>query len=114
MLAIWARRFVNAVESGVSQAHKEAVISADYEGTIRTTIFSGRPIRTRATPLVLDWYCCLLQEFEYNRLIWETRETNRKQELIELEKKGIVAVGMDDLENRPFLMGEVAAVINVS
>jgi hypothetical protein len=37
-------------------------------------------------------------------------ENNRQAEIKELTSKGIVPVGMEDVEHRPHLMGVVAAV----
>lgn len=47
------------------------VVKGDFDSTIRTTIFSGRPLRTLATPYVVRW------------------EKERRYELEELTSKGI-------------------------
>lgn len=61
--AVWVgTRFVAATEAGAPKAHKEALLSAGYEDTVRTLIYTGRPLRVRKTPYVDEWYacCCLV------------------------------------------------------
>ena len=54
--AVWVgTRFVAATEASAPKAHKDAVLSAGYEDTIRTLIYSGRPLRVRRTPYIDDW-----------------------------------------------------------
>lgn len=53
---VWVgTRFVNAEEAGASPAHQKAVMSATYDDTVRTIIFTGRPLRVRNTPFIDDW-----------------------------------------------------------
>jgi len=99
--AVWVgTRFVCAKEAGAPPAHQKAVMECDYDGTIRTLIYTGRPLRVRATPFVLDW------------------ENNKQNEIKELTSKGIIPVPVHETENmadpkkRAWLMGTVAAVIN--
>jgi len=94
---VWVgTRFICAEEAGASKKHQEAVMTAGYSDTIRTTIYTGRPLRVRKTPFIMDW------------------ETNRREEKEELQAGGTVAVGMepDDPSQRPFLMGKTAAVVH--
>ena len=69
-----ARRFIACDEAGCSKGHQEAVLDCDHDGTTMTLIFSGRPLRARATPLVMDW------------------EQNRQAEIRDMLSKGIVPV----------------------
>jgi len=98
--AVWVgTRFVCAKEAGAPPAHQKAVLDAGYDGTVRTIIYTGRPLRVGATPFVLDW------------------ENNRQAEIKELTAKGIVPVPLHgdaghDTKKRAWLMGVVAAVIN--
>jgi hypothetical protein len=55
----------------------------------------GRPLRIKKTPFIMNW------------------ENNRQDEIKDLTSRGIVPVGMEDIENRPFLMGQVCAMVNV-
>ncbi|KAL1996387.1 hypothetical protein VTN49DRAFT_152 [Thermomyces lanuginosus] len=105
--AVWiGTRFILSDEAGAPEAHKEAVRTAGFDDTVRTIIFTGRPLRVRNNPYIQNW------------------EENRQQEIKELTSKGIIPVehdmenlpdDVDDetLENaRPYLMGKVAAVVN--
>jgi NAD(P)H-dependent flavin oxidoreductase YrpB (nitropropane dioxygenase family) len=42
--AVWVgTRFVCATEAGAPPRHQKAVVGADYDATIRTVIYTGRP-----------------------------------------------------------------------
>ncbi len=42
--AVWVgTRFVCATEAGAPPRHQKAVVGADYDSTIRTVIYTGRP-----------------------------------------------------------------------
>ncbi|KXS21680.1 NPD-domain-containing protein [Gonapodya prolifera JEL478] len=108
--AVWVgTRFVACKEAGASNVHKEAVVTAGFDDTIRTLIFSGRPLRTRKTPYVMNW--------ENNRQA-EIQELVAKgvlpvyHDLAELEKKGEAMSTEVILGTRPLLMGQVAANID--
>jgi NAD(P)H-dependent flavin oxidoreductase YrpB (nitropropane dioxygenase family) len=105
--AVWiGTRFVLCDEAGAPKAHQEAVRTAGFDDTVRTLIFTGRPLRVRNNDYIKNW------------------ENKRAQEIKELTSKGIVPVEhdfetlgdeLDDetLDNaRPYLMGKVAAVVN--
>lgn len=124
--AVWVgTRFVLSEEAGAPEAHKEAVRTAGFDDTMRTVIFTGRPLRVRKNPYIVNW------------------ETERQQEIKELTSKGILPYeadldkvmngemttpppgvevaakegeepDVDDLldQFRPFLMGSAAAVCN--
>ncbi|KIW87609.1 uncharacterized protein Z519_11934 [Cladophialophora bantiana CBS 173.52] len=102
---VWVgTRFIVAHEAGASKAHQEAVLTATVDDTIRSVIFSGRPLRIRKTPYILNW------------------EENRQQEIKNLTGKGILPVQNDAeqhpddedvLDNlHPYLMGIVAGAVN--
>jgi len=91
---VWVgTRFICAEEAGASPGHQKAVVSAGFEDTIRTIIFTGRPLRVKKTPFILDW------------------ENNKQDEIKRLTSKGVLPVGMET-EERPYLMGKVAAVVD--
>lgn len=53
---VWiGTRFIVADESNASKAHKEAVLTAGFDDTIRTIIFSGRPLRVRNNSYIQNW-----------------------------------------------------------
>lgn len=97
-VGVWVgTRFVAAEESGASKLHKEAVVSAGFEDTVRTLVVSGRPLRVHMNDWIKEWH------------------ERRRDEIERLIEKGIVPM-MQDMENDkdvdfPFLMGQVAAVV---
>lgn len=53
---VWiGTRFVASEEAGAPLKHKELVLTAGYSDTIRTLIYSGRPMSVRKTPYVAEW-----------------------------------------------------------
>ena len=49
--AVWVgTRFLCASEAGAPPRHQQAVIEAGYDDTVRTLIFTGRPLRVKKTP----------------------------------------------------------------
>ena len=53
---------------------RASIIDAGFDSTIKSTIWSGRPLRALATPYVVDW------------------ETNRQAEIVDLQSKGKVVL----------------------
>jgi len=109
--AVWVgTRFVAATEAGASQVHKEKIVQATVHDTIRTTIYTGRPMRVLRTPFNADW--------EENRQN-EVRELQSRgvipvKDYEERVKKGELPVPSSDLivQIRPWLMGQAAGAIN--
>ncbi|KAH7926294.1 2-nitropropane dioxygenase [Leucogyrophana mollusca] len=99
---VWVgTRFVASEEAGAPPKHKELVLSAGYDDTVRTLIYSGRPLSVRKTPYVEEW------------------ETKRKQEIAELVDQGKIPHDVEleihpqrSLEGRMWLMGKNAGSIN--
>lgn len=53
---VWVgTRFVASTEAGAPPKHKEELLSAGYDDTIRTLLYSGRPMSVRKTPYVAEW-----------------------------------------------------------
>jgi NAD(P)H-dependent flavin oxidoreductase YrpB (nitropropane dioxygenase family) len=105
--AAWVgTRFVCASEAGASPLHQQAIVKAGLEDTIRTIIFTGRPLRVLKTSYVQNW------------------ETNRSNEIRELSSKGVIPVtgdfekavkegiDTDAPEYRMFLMGQAAGAVD--
>jgi NAD(P)H-dependent flavin oxidoreductase YrpB (nitropropane dioxygenase family) len=103
---VWiGTRFIASKESAAPQRHIDAVLAAKPVDTMRTLIYSGRPLRTMKTDYVLDW------------------ELNRKQEIEDLCNKGIVPLTADMRKAReagkdidlasifPLLMGQGASAV---
>lgn len=80
---VWVgTRFVASTEAGAPPKHKELVISAGYDDTVRTVVYSGRPMNVRKTPYVAEW------------------ETQRQEEIVKLVAQGHVPHDVE-LENHP-------------
>ncbi|KAM6529456.1 hypothetical protein FALCPG4_007592 [Fusarium falciforme] len=108
--AVWVgTRFILTDEAAAPTSHKEAVRGAGFDDNIRTTIFTGRPMRVLKTPYVVSW------------------EEERRTELKELLSQGVVPAEADldrlmedESSNEeeildqvyPKMMGQCAAVVS--
>lgn len=76
--AVWVgTRFVASEEATTTKLHKQMLLKATADDTLRTVIYTGRPARMYKTPYVRNW------------------EDNRKEEIKELTEKGIIPIGFD-------------------
>lgn len=96
-VAVWVgTRFVASVEAGCSEEHKEEVVSCDLDGTERTLVLSGRPLRMKANDYIRKWHA-------------------RADEISKLCEQGVVPIEHDLEEGNdidlPYLMGQVAGSI---
>lgn len=78
--------------------HKDEVLSATFEDNVRTVVVSGRPMRVKANEYIRNW-------------------ERQPEKIRELTEKGIIPYEKDvqdgvEEADRPFLMGQVAAVID--
>lgn len=94
---VWVgTRFVASVEASCSEEHKKSVVSCDFDGTDRTLVLSGRPLRMKTNDWIRGWHA-------------------RPQEIQALCDKGIVPLEHDLDEGNdidvPHLMGQVAGAI---
>ena len=111
--AVWVgTRFVASTEAGAPQKHKDAIVNAGFTDTIRTLIFTGRPMRVIKNEYIMDW------------------ETNRSKEILALTGKGVLPYQHDideamkskegitkermrqAMEWRPLLCGQVCGAID--
>jgi len=109
---VWVgTRFVCATEAGAPPRHQQAIVTADFHDTIRTLIFTGRPLRVVKNKYIMDW--------EENRQK-EMKELLNKGTIpfyadIEKKQKGGAEITEEDqqllLESRPLLMGQAAGAI---
>lgn len=103
--AVWVgTRFVAAEEAGAPKRHKMGVVNTDYHDTIRTIIYTGRPLRVAKTDYIMGW-------------------ENRPEEIKKLTQKGIIPASQDReqaektgntehlADAMPMLMGQVAGAI---
>ncbi|KAK4103853.1 2-nitropropane dioxygenase [Parathielavia hyrcaniae] len=94
---VWVgTRFVASVEAGCSEAHKEAVVNCGFDGTERTLVISGRPLRMKTNEYVRKWHA-------------------QPDKIQDLCNKGVVPLEHDLEEGNevdlPHLMGQVAGAI---
>ena len=122
--AVWVgTRFVCATEAGASKSHQQAIIESTYDETIRTLIFTGRPLRVRKNPYIMNWETERREEMHSLldsgvlpithdlELVEKLEEQNKSKEEVNSSLAGkLGGLDIDDVE-RPYLMGEVAAAI---
>jgi len=71
---VWVgTRFIASDEAGAGPLHKNRIINSDYSDTLRTTLYSGRPMRIFKTPYSVEF------------------EEHRKDEIVEMQSAGIPA-----------------------
>jgi NAD(P)H-dependent flavin oxidoreductase YrpB (nitropropane dioxygenase family) len=122
--AVWVgTRFVLSEEAGAPEAHKEAVRTASFDDTIRTLIFTGRPLRVRKNPYIEHWETDRQQEIKQltsqGKLPYEVDLDKVMSGELTAPPTGVALktdeeVDVDELMDqfRPFLMGKCAAVVN--
>jgi len=122
--AVWVgTRFVCAKEAGAPKSHQQAIIDSTYDETIRTLIFTGRPLRVRKNPYIMNWETERREEMQalLDKGVLPIQEDLEAVEKLEEENKSdeeknsslagkLAGLDIDDVE-RPYLMGEVAAAI---
>jgi NAD(P)H-dependent flavin oxidoreductase YrpB (nitropropane dioxygenase family) len=96
-VAVWVgTRFVASTEAGCSEEHKKEVVSCGFDGTERTLVVSGRPLRMKTNEYIARWHA-------------------KPEKVKELCDQGIVPLEWDmDQGNEvdlPHLMGQVAGAI---
>ncbi|KAJ3327034.1 hypothetical protein HDU76_012418 [Blyttiomyces sp. JEL0837] len=106
--AVWVgTRFVCAKEAGAPPVHQKAIVNAGYHDTIRTIIYTGRPMRVLKTDYIMDW--------ENNRQSEIKALTSAGKLPMQAEVEKLTAEGKDADEvlfgARPLLMGAVAGAI---
>lgn len=105
--AVWVgTRFVACKEAGAPPRHQQGVIKAGYNDTIRTIIYTGRPMRVLRTPYINNW--------EENKAAEIKELTSQgilpvQNEVKQLEKSGKELNFQDQLNMTPLLMGQCAA-----
>ncbi len=126
---VWVgTRFVLSEEAGAPEAHKEAVRTASFDDTVRTLIFTGRPMRVRKNPYIMHWQDERAQEIKEltsrGKIPYEADldkvMSGEAQETPAIKASGLLNASSDDdgdiddvLDQfRPFLMGQCAAVVN--
>lgn len=106
--AVWVgTRFVCAEEAGAPPAHQKSVLTAGYDDTVRTLIYTGRPLRVRNTPYVAGWekQQDKIKELTSNGIIPYIDVQNQRK------KNNEKVNAMTMIQERPWLMGQVAGCI---
>merc|ERR1712232_1453972 len=92
---VWVgTRFIASDEAGAGPYHKRSVVKAGYTDTLRTTIYTGRPMRIFKTPYAIDW------------------EENRTKEKLELQSQGILPV-LADIKDTYQASGDAESAVEV-
>lgn len=96
-VGVWVgTRFVASAEGSTSDEHKNAVVSCEYDGTERTLVISGRPLRLKVNDYIAGWH-------------------KRPQDIQALCDEGIVPLEKDLDDGNdfdfPHIMGQVAGSI---
>jgi NAD(P)H-dependent flavin oxidoreductase YrpB (nitropropane dioxygenase family) len=93
-------------------------MESTYDETIRTLIFTGRPLRVRKNPYIMNWETERREEMQsllekgvlpIQHDLEEVEKMDEQKDDKSLEGK-LAGLDIDDVE-RPYLMGEVAAAI---
>lgn len=105
--AVWVgTRFVAAEESGAGPRHRRMVCATDSDSTVRTLIFSGRPMRVFKNEYIADWEANRVNE--RNALLAQGKRCY-KNDLQANEDKG---TPLDFLETYPIIYGQACGGIN--
>jgi NAD(P)H-dependent flavin oxidoreductase YrpB (nitropropane dioxygenase family) len=104
--AVWVgTRFVAATEAGAPPVHQKGVVSAGYHDTIRTIIFTGRPMRVRKNEYIMDWEnnrAAEIKELTNNGILPNNQEQEKLGDEIDFKQKMMM---------NPLLMGQAAGAI---
>ena len=96
---VWVgTRFICAAEAGAPPRHQQGVLNAGFHDTIRTTVYTGRPMRVLRDPLNVDW------------------AENRQAELRQHAADGTLPYNLEEppvelIANMPLLMGNTAGAV---
>jgi len=97
-VGVWVgTRFVACEEAGAGPYHKRLLTKTDYTDTIKTTIYTGRPMRVNASKFVVDW---------------ESKRQDEIQKMLVQGKLPAPFGSQEKVEERPFLMGQAAGAID--
>ena len=107
--AVWVgTAFITAEESGAPPAHQRAVVETSSEGTHRSLIYTGRPLRIRVNDYSKDWEENRQQELK-TLLSQGTLPFKHDMEKWSAEKRELSP--KDTIAMRPLLMGQAAGAI---
>mmetsp|Transcript_14894 Transcript_14894/g.24245 ORF Transcript_14894/g.24245 Transcript_14894/m.24245 type:complete len:359 (+) Transcript_14894:72-1148(+) len=107
--AVWVgTRFVASEEAGAPPRHKKGVVDCGYHDTIRTLIYTGRPLRIKKGKFVMDWETNRSEEIKE---LCAKGKLPYEKDLEELKKSGRELTFEEQVDAMPLLMGQVAGAI---
>ena len=105
--AVWVgTRFVASEEAAVGPRHQKAVVNTTSDDTVRTTIFSGRPMRVMKNDYIMEWET--KRQHERDALLAEGKRPY-KTDLTANEEAG---TPLDFLETYPNILGQASGGIH--
>jgi NAD(P)H-dependent flavin oxidoreductase YrpB (nitropropane dioxygenase family) len=115
--AVWVgTRFVAAEEAGAPARHQKGVTGAGFHDTIRTIIYSGRPMRVLKNEMNVDWEANRQADIkmmtEQGRLPYELAFEEMSEEMKDKDGNIDASAAMrKQIELTPMLMGNAAGAI---
>merc|ERR1712217_712996 len=104
--AVWVgTRFVASQEAGATKLHKSSLVKADVDSTVRTLIYSGRPLRLYRTAYVDGWE---KRQDEIKALCAQGILPHYKEE----EERAKEGKDLPPSQTMEMLMGQCAGVMN--
>lgn len=115
--AVWiGTRFVASEEANAPKAHKESVLKTHHDGTMRTLVFTGRPLRISTNYYAQDWHTRRRKKLE---LLLKEGSIPCNYDLENISSGNIpeadqlfVKKILDGMSPIPHLMGQVAGSIH--
>ena len=106
-VAVWVgTRFVASVEAAAGPRHQNAVISTSSDDTVRTTIFSGRPMRVMKNDYIMEWE--QHRQSERDQLL----AVGKRPYKTDLDRHEKMGEPLDFLATYPNIIGQAAGGIN--
>jgi NAD(P)H-dependent flavin oxidoreductase YrpB (nitropropane dioxygenase family) len=103
--AVWVgTRFVASEEADAPKRHKQGVLTAGYHDTLRTLVFSGRPMRIKKNAYVLEWQNERAEEMK--------RLLGKGQLPVTVDEARLTAMPPEERMELGLLMGQVAGAIS--
>jgi NAD(P)H-dependent flavin oxidoreductase YrpB (nitropropane dioxygenase family) len=104
--AAWVgTRFVAATEAGAGPRHQNAIVGSESDDTIRTLIYSGRPMRIQKSDYVMDWE--LHRKEEATALLAQGKRVHKT----ELARREALGDPLDFASTYPIIFGQACGGI---
>lgn len=106
--AVWVgTRFLASLEADAPQVHKEGVLSCGYHETLRTLVFTGRPLRVKSSAYVREW-----EGKRRDEMYASLAKGKLPYEVDRARHESASAEERDELKKVALLMGKVAGAIS--